>query len=103
MRPRPGADVQPSRKLFAATCRSSEPEDASMFADPAATPQTGSPAASRMWHNRMIDCRASEGSYPHRAALCRTGFGTSSLPLAVLGDFRVSANGAVISLNPCPP
>jgi hypothetical protein len=57
-------DVQPLRKLVAATCRSSKPEDASMFADLAATPQTARPAASRMWHNRMIDCRASEGSYP---------------------------------------
>ena len=57
-------DVQPLRALVAATCRSSKPEDASMFADLAATPQTARPAASRMWHNRMIYCRASEGRYP---------------------------------------
>ena len=59
-------DVQPLRALFAATCRSSEPEDASMFANLAAAPPTARPAASRSggWYNRMIHCRASEGSYP---------------------------------------
>jgi hypothetical protein len=58
-------DVPPLRELFAATCRSSKPEDASMFANLAAAPQTARPAASgHGWHNRMIDCRASEGSYP---------------------------------------
>ena len=58
-------DVQPLRELVAATCRSSKPEDASMFADLAAAPQTARPAVSgHGWHNRMIDCRASEGSYP---------------------------------------
>jgi len=58
-------DVQPLRTLVAATCRSSKPEDASMFADLAAAPQTACPAASgHAWHNRMIDCRRSEGSYP---------------------------------------
>jgi len=59
-------DVQPLRTLFAATCRSSEPEDASMFANLAAAPQTARPAASRYggWENRMIHCRASEGRYP---------------------------------------
>jgi hypothetical protein len=58
-------DVQPLRELVAATCRSSKPEDASMFADLAAASQTARPAASgHGWHNRMIGCRASEGSYP---------------------------------------
>ena len=58
-------DVQPLRTLFAATCRSSKPEDGSMFADLAAAPQTARPAVSgHGWHNRMIGCRASEGRYP---------------------------------------
>jgi hypothetical protein len=58
-------DVQPLRTLFAATCRSSEPGDASMFANLAAAPPTARPTASRYgWENRMIHCRVGEGSYP---------------------------------------
>jgi hypothetical protein len=59
-------DVQPLRALVAATCRSSKPEDASMFANLAAAPQTARPAASMYggWESRVIGCRASEGSYP---------------------------------------
>jgi hypothetical protein len=58
-------DVQPLRMLFAATCRSSEPGDGSMFANLAAAPQTARPAASRYrWDNRMIHCGASESKYP---------------------------------------
>ena len=57
-------DVQPLRTLFAATCRSSEPGDGSMFANLAAAPQTARPAATTMWESRLIHCRASEGRYP---------------------------------------
>jgi hypothetical protein len=35
-----------------------------MFANLAAAPRTARPAATTMWENRMIHCRASEGSYP---------------------------------------
>ena len=57
-------DVQPLRTLFAATCRSSEPGDGSMFANLAAAPQTARPAATTMLESRLIHCRASEGRYP---------------------------------------
>ena len=57
-------DVQPLRELFAATCRSSEPGDGSMFANLAAAPQTARPAATTMLESRLIHCRASEGKYP---------------------------------------
>ena len=57
-------DVQPLRTLFAATCRSSEPGDGSMFANLAAAPQTARPAATTMLESRLIHCRASEGRFP---------------------------------------
>ena len=57
-------DVQPLRKLVAATCRSSEPGDEYMFGNLEAAPQINRPEATRYgWQNRMLRCRP-EGSYP---------------------------------------